>query len=192
MYDKRVNDITGKVFGKLTAIKKTDKRSGNKNQYSLWECNCECGNITYTEAYKLTRGTKRSCGCLEGTGRPRNFKHNREIVLWRRLYSSTIIKRSKKNGYESDISFEKFIEISKERCFYCGDVGVQSAKDNSNGKEITKTKISFNGIDRVDSSKGYLLSNVVSCCKHCNTAKNTMSQKEFKNHIMRIYEYFVK
>ena len=192
MYDNRVDDISGKKFGKLEVIKRTEKRSGKNNQYYLWECKCECGNTTYTEAYKLKRGRKKSCGCLEGAGRPYNFKDDRKVVLWQRLYSNTIQKRSKKNGYKTDIKLEKFIEISKQNCFYCGDKEVQEAKDNANGKTITDTVIRFNGIDRIDSSKGYMLDNVVSCCKHCNTAKNTMSQESFKNHIRKIYENFAK
>lgn len=33
------------------------------------------------------------------------------------------------------------------------------------------------------------MSNVVSCCKHCNLAKSDMSQQDFLNHIKRIYEH---
>lgn len=190
--DKRVDDITGNKYGKLRVIKRSDKRSGKNNQYFLWECICDCGNIHYTEAYKLKRGRKKSCGCLEGSGRPINFKDDRESVLWNRLYSSTIKKRSKKARYETDITLKEFIKISKQPCQYCGDTGVHQLSDNVNGKKITETKIFFNGIDRVDSNKGYLVSNVVSCCKHCNIAKNTMSEKEFKNHIRKMYEHYVQ
>lgn len=190
--DKRVDDIAGQKYGKLTVIKRSDLRSGKHKQYILWECKCECGNTHYTESYKLKRGRKKSCGCLEGIGRPINFKEDRALVLWGRLYSSTIKKRAKKAGYKTDITLEYFIEISKKPCFYCGDKEVQSIKDNANGKPITDTKISFNGIDRVDSSTGYFISNVVSCCKHCNTAKNTLSQEDFKKQIRKIYENFAK
>ena len=185
MYDKRVDDITGKVFGNLTAIKRTENRSGKNSQYLLWECKCKCGNSILTEAYKLKRGRKRSCGCLEGTGRPYNFKEDRTIPLWNRLFSSTIQKRSKGKNYESDIDIDFFIITSQKECCYCGDKGTQRLKDRS-----TDTEIYFNGIDRVDSSIGYMKNNIVSCCKHCNTAKNIMSQEEFKNHIRKMYEYF--
>ena len=72
--DKRVNDITGQRFKKLVAIKRTDKKSHGK--YRLWECKCDCGNTCYVESYKLTRGSKRSCGCLNG-GRPLDFIKDR-------------------------------------------------------------------------------------------------------------------
>lgn len=59
-------DITGFKFGKLTVVKKTNKRSNKKsdeNSY-LWECKCECENVVYYSRYRLisSMGTK-SCGC---------------------------------------------------------------------------------------------------------------------------------
>jgi 5-methylcytosine-specific restriction endonuclease McrA len=47
----------------------------------------------------------------------------------------------------------------------------------------------YSGIDRKDSSKGYILSNVVSCCFTCNKAKGTMSEKEFLEWIDRIIAF---
>jgi len=37
----------------------------------------------------------------------------------------------------------------------------------------------YNGLDRVDSSKGYSIDNVVPCCHACNCAKNSMSTEQF-------------
>lgn len=47
------------------------------------------------------------------------------------------------------------------------------------------------GIDRLDSSKGYIKSNSVPCCTKCNFAKHTMSVEEFKEHILLIYYNFL-
>ena len=52
-------DITGNVYGKLTAIKLVETgRLGAK-----WLCSCECGEKTTAWAYKLKAGRKKSCGC---------------------------------------------------------------------------------------------------------------------------------
>lgn len=48
-------DLTGRVFGKLTVIRRTDG--------SEWECRCECGNIVYAQTGELNRGKRVSCGC---------------------------------------------------------------------------------------------------------------------------------
>ena len=42
------------------------------------------------------------------------------------------------------------------------------------------------GIDRKDSSIGYVSDNVVPCCEHCNMMKASLSINEFLSHIDRI------
>jgi hypothetical protein len=185
----KLKDISGKIFGKLTVIKKHEKRSHNNK--ILWECLCECGNKCIIAGNQLNRGARggngiptKSCGCL------RNNAHNkikdREIAMWRRLYNSTVIKRSKKSGYNSDITYEKFLELSKSECYYCG------LKDSNYYKDTCESSnfiLYYNGLDRSDSNIGYYLNNVVSCCKYCNCAKNTMSRSEFMNFIKRVYDF---
>lgn len=56
-----MKDITGQRFGKLVAIKPTDKRIGTN---VVWELKCDCGNITYADTGNLGSGRTRSCGCL--------------------------------------------------------------------------------------------------------------------------------
>jgi hypothetical protein len=52
-------DLTGQVFGRLTALSRIDKPGESK-----WLCRCECGNIKEVFARKLTRKATQSCGCL--------------------------------------------------------------------------------------------------------------------------------
>lgn len=56
---KRGKDITGHKYGKLTAIRATDKR---KNGCIVWECICDCGIKVNVPISYLCNGTKRSCG----------------------------------------------------------------------------------------------------------------------------------
>lgn len=49
-------DITGQKFGKLIVIERFDKKR--------WKCQCECGNITYSDGYQLRKGITKSCGCF--------------------------------------------------------------------------------------------------------------------------------
>lgn len=63
-------DITGQVFGRLTAIKRVPER---KHRYAIWKCVCSCGNITYGDVGHLRNGGKKSCGCLTKEGL--NYKH---------------------------------------------------------------------------------------------------------------------
>lgn len=53
-------NLTGKKFGMLTAKRKVgvDERCN-----ALWECECECGNLSVVPATYLKRGVVYSCGC---------------------------------------------------------------------------------------------------------------------------------
>jgi hypothetical protein len=48
------------------------------------------------------------------------------------------------------------------------------------------------GVDRINSSIGYIPGNVSPCCAKCNLAKHTMSVGDFKKHITKIYKYMNK
>lgn len=54
----KINDLTGKRFGKWLVIKK----SGNaRNGSTLWECKCECGNDGVLYGSDLVNGKTLSC-----------------------------------------------------------------------------------------------------------------------------------
>lgn len=53
-------DLTGRRFGKLIVVAKSDRR---KNRAVLWECRCDCGNLVYKPTHQLNSGNARSCGC---------------------------------------------------------------------------------------------------------------------------------
>lgn len=55
------NDLTGIVFGRLTAIREDADRSCGKVS---WVCACECGNEKSVAAQSLLRLHTKSCGCL--------------------------------------------------------------------------------------------------------------------------------
>ncbi len=52
-------DMLNKKIGKLTV----EKNIGRKGHNQLWECKCECGNVTQLTTAALNRPTL-SCGCL--------------------------------------------------------------------------------------------------------------------------------
>lgn len=76
--------------------------------------------------------------------------------------------RSQKISF--DIPFQYFDYIVKQKCYYCG-----SFDENKP-----------NGIDRIDSKKGYISGNCVSSCWVCNRAKGDMSYKKFKKYLKKL------
>lgn len=58
----QIKDLSKQKFGRLTAIRPTDKR---KNRKVVWECKCECGNIIEVPSDSLQQLKTKSCGCLK-------------------------------------------------------------------------------------------------------------------------------
>lgn len=55
-----MKDVTGQVFGDLTALQPTDQRNhGNV----VWLCICTCGNQAQVSVNRLIFGVTKSCGC---------------------------------------------------------------------------------------------------------------------------------
>ena len=67
-----------------------------------------------------------------------------------------------------DISFDVFMSFWQKPCDYCG------------------TTIPTIGIDRVDSSKGYIDGNIVPCCAMCNTMKLHYDIDSFLDQCLKI------
>jgi len=57
---RRKQDLTGKRFGKLVVLEKSENR---KRGLYLWICRCDCGNICEKPTGELNAGTATSCGC---------------------------------------------------------------------------------------------------------------------------------
>ena len=55
-------DLTGKKFGRLTAINIIGK---TKYGVCVWQCLCDCGNLKNVPVTYLTQGYTKSCGCLK-------------------------------------------------------------------------------------------------------------------------------
>lgn len=61
-----MKDLTNKVFGKLTVIKRDSnsiKNANTNDSHAYWLCRCECGKIISTRGSSLRTGKTTSCGC---------------------------------------------------------------------------------------------------------------------------------
>ena len=56
-----MEDITGRVFGRLTALRVEKWEKGT----AYWRCRCECGKETIVRYGYLMDGHTKSCGCLQ-------------------------------------------------------------------------------------------------------------------------------
>lgn len=189
--------LEGKRFGRLV-VKSLSKEKGNRGQYK-WNCICDCGNSHLVTGESLRTGKSRSCGCLGKEARyVKNKNTDREKAMLLLLYSPMKKRHRKKFKNENYIPFEIFKSLSLQNCHYCGskpsntqpDVRYETRRGKKEKLIITPFVLKYNGIDRIDCNKGYVDGNVVSCCKKCNFAKNSLSQYEFKKHIIKIYNHY--
>ena len=75
---------------------------------------------------------------------------------------------AKRRGIDFELTFEQFESFWQLPCTYCG------------------TDIETIGLDRVDSSKGYLIENVATCCWGCNARKGDMVLSEWNTWLSNI------
>jgi hypothetical protein len=53
--------LIGRTFSRLTVVSESVNTCGNKRK---WKCICECGKHVEVQAFSLTSGGTKSCGCL--------------------------------------------------------------------------------------------------------------------------------
>ncbi|MGI6012649.1 MAG: hypothetical protein ACOX8H_14380 [Ruminococcus sp.] len=112
-------DLTGLRFGKLTVIKRTEKR---QNNYWMWQCRCDCGGEILVNTRRLTRGTVTDCGCV-----PKLTARNGSIaedLTGKQFGNLTVIRRA---------SNKKGRTCWQCRCS-CGKMHTVSAHDLKSGK----------------------------------------------------------
>jgi hypothetical protein len=192
-----VIDLVGLKFGKLHVVSKNELK-GNRRQVK-WNCVCDCGNNHIVTGESLRSGKSKSCGCLLKESRyVKNKNYDREKAMLLLIYSPLKKRHRQKFNNENYIDFELFKNLSLSNCFYCNseplntqpDIRYETRKGKKEKLIITDFILKYNGIDRIDSSKGYEFNNVVSCCKNCNSAKMELSIEDFKNQIKKIYQHW--
>jgi hypothetical protein len=139
---KHAEDITGKTFGRLTAIAPVGKSPGG---HIKWLCICDCGTESVAEAGNLKRRT-RSCGCL-GTemSSKRNTTHGMagrpEYNSWASLRSRCLSKTDPGYSYYGGRGIkicDRWVDSFEN--FYA-DMGARPSTKHS--------------IDRINNEEGY-------------------------------------
>ena len=60
VFTMKRKDITGQKFGRLTVVR---YEGAAKNGNATWLCQCDCGQRTIVDGYRLRKGATTSCGC---------------------------------------------------------------------------------------------------------------------------------
>lgn len=176
-------DRIGQRFERLVVLERVENL-GNQTAY---KCKCDCGNECVVRGTPLAKGKVKSCGCYN-IDMVRS-KFNPEQTFWNEIFAK-MIWGAKKRGLSFELTLEQVKQLCLQPCHYCGTrpqedkilfnkrkLGAKNFKQEDYQRYLFKR----NGIDRIDSSKGYTIENCIPCCKICNKAKLDYS-----------YEYFMK
>lgn len=188
------NDIVNTKCGKLLVLNHSKLiKQSNKNRH-YYNCLCDCGKEKEIFRDTLVKYLKTkyngSCGCEIQLTRTRQAKlrlekgEDKSQITY--LYSSQK-GEAKYRKLDFNLTKDEFKKLISGNCHYCNDIPRNLCKP----KKYYGSLI-YSGIDRIDSSKGYITSNVVSCCKTCNRGKNDMSYKDFISYLKRIGEIYGK
>jgi hypothetical protein len=170
----KIKDLVGQKFTKLTVI----SLAGRFNGKTRWICQCDCGKQKEITSYCLKAGYTKSCGCLKSQKRSIKINFIKSEYPFNKLMYR-YIKRSQNENIEFSLTTDEFKKLTKENCYFC----------KIEPKQVVKSTIDsylYNGIDRIDNSKGYTTTNVVTCCKDCNNKKGAIT----KEMIIKLYNFF--
>lgn len=184
------------------------RRDGRKSRYYIFNCKNSCGGVfgaVAAQIYKFSGYCRRCSNSINSKKRKyitKTIKAKFSYVYYlqckqcnkafttkdvrskycnrkcsRRYHNTIGVSSSDKRRYAKAksatnrakskqkllLTLEEYIlALNNSICFYCdGKVG--------NGGT---------GLDRIDSSRSYILSNVVACCRNCNTVKSNLLTKE--------------
>lgn len=144
-------DITGRRFGRLTAVCFVESVQFKYGWIRFWRCRCDCGSVVDVRIASLTCGATRSCGCWgqELTRNGRRTTHSAtntaEFSIWigiRQRCSKPSNKHYQRYGARGITVCERW-ETSFEN--FLSDMGPRPSPRHS--------------VERIDNDKGYYLEN---------------------------------
>lgn len=177
---KKAINLIGKRFNMLIVIRKIARGDRRFKNQPTWLVRCDCGIEKPVTSRNLKRQKACSYSCKS------NIRHGNSIEFGLRAkhlaYNQTRCSANDR-GISFSLSFSNLMAITSKPCTYCG---IENSKEVGSKSLRTGTYM-CNGVDRIDSSKGYVLGNCVPCCTECNMAKRSRTVDEFKDWLRRAY-----
>jgi hypothetical protein len=183
--EENASNLIGQKFGRLSVIELVKIYNGNNKSERHYKCLCDCGNYTTVRGTSLTFDQTQSCGCLQKETVSEASRKQFGEAAFNKAYGYY------RNGaFARELEFlltkEEVKDIMNKNCYYCGEPPDKISKNKYNNGDYL-----HNGIDRIDSSKGYFIENCVPCCKKCNIAKLAMKREEFFDWIEKVFYYSI-
>jgi hypothetical protein len=182
--------IPGSLIEGTKFIREVEPRHGKRRIIVL--CG-RCGKEKENFLNQILAGSGKlcqSCQVSEKNMANEGSTLSAESEIYRR-----IVQSAKKRGIDFKLTRPEVIDLSLQNCHYCGaepNNKTEVTKILKDGTSRTYTPLFRNGIDRKDNSEGYEINNVVTCCKICNRAKNSMNYDDFVTHLNNLSKFRVE
>ena len=119
-------DLSGKRFGRLTAIKSI----GSNGHARVWLCQCDCGKQVKTTAHQLISGNTKSCGCLQKEAALRNQQLATKAVIKNGTSKNILSTYTRSNTGIRGISYNKSTHKYDVGLIYQGKTRFRKSYDN--------------------------------------------------------------
>lgn len=153
---------------------------------------CDCGVEKDVQLANIMGGASISCG-LKDCKNP----HNKGIRSINTTYNSMFYaykKGANDRGFTFELTIDEFKGFLHKNCYYCNSEpsSLYQIKNSKTGEVRAGIPVTYNGIDRIDNTLGYTMSNSITCCDICNKMKRDYPYEKFIKHIKKIYENISK
>lgn len=156
---------------------------GRQSHRARWRVRCDCGlTFEMTGTFMRRRGP-RGCKACAYRERPQSTRRQSDEE---RLFRLVVVNRAGPRGITVAMTVAEFMSVAARPCAYCGALPGLRRTSAAVHHAAPHPGVVAHGIDRVDSSKGYEVSNCVPCCKRCNFMKSDTPVGEFIAHVHRI------
>lgn len=176
------DNLLNKTFGDLKVIEFLGSKTKFGRMIRFWKCLCICGKEKEVPSVQLKAGKTKSCGCMLLKYRSLNARKPEGYCALTQLICAYKCD-ARKRKLEFKLNRKEFLELTQKNCYYCNIIPSQIR-----GKKLISGIFIYNGIDRVDNNKGYVIENCVPCCEQCNRAKLDYTQEQFIEWIKRVYK----
>lgn len=166
-----IKPIIGQKFGDWEVIsEKTEK-------YQRWykfHVKCKCGVENFILANTLRTGRSTCCKTCG------NNKHYKGVGNLSSTFFSRILEGARVRNIEVSITIEDILDLLEKQNYKCALSGLPLIMSRTFSKDRTNQASSTTAsLDRIDSSKGYVLGNVQWVHKDINIMKNKFDNQYF-------------
>lgn len=186
---KSRNHFPGEIFGNCYEL--IEFLGGND-----WKVRCtKCGKEQIQSISNMKKHKTDKCFYCDNPNYIVNPKRVGKVHMSNiedRMYSyykGHVLSHNKTGKFkEFLLTQQEYSNLIHQNCYYCGqEPSADNQWNKSNKRQFDPTIVKINGIDRIDSNKGYTIDNCVPCCPQCNRMKLDYTTEQFLSKVKQIY-----